>query len=374
MLLPYVPTATAIKQHPLHHHIFTFLTGDEQDITDAIPLPPDSRASQRQRTAAEASATNTDSRRNFSTAPWLDQGNEMGYKAMALKALSEKGLGSGFDMGRLKGSQFYCTTTGTSRRCLHGGTHDRNNFYVEFERSGRITYHCHSSRCTALKEVLLGQWCPTIEGMLSNVEMWQPGSELDAALLKGAFALARKAMSKGDKLIDMDFYPDMEETICRYISHFIVFVSTPSVYVVQTRDSDGDVATYHRYDGNKLKNVVKPFEQAFKLWDSSHLRQSMGTKVKFVGNPWDNRVSPNEYNLCSNMMPLLKTERRTLTDADLLELEPILAHIRDVLCAGVSEDFNNLMAWLAHVVQDPAEKTGWCPVIISDQGTGKGVS
>jgi hypothetical protein len=73
------------------------------------------------------------------------------------------------------------------------------------------------------------------------------------------------------------------------------------------------------------------------------------------------------------MMPLLKTERRTLSEADIAELQPILTHIREVLCAGSTPDYESLMAWLAHVVQDPAEKTGWCPVIISNQGTGKGM-
>lgn len=96
-------------------------------------------------------------------------------------------------------------------------------------------------------------------------------------------------------------------------------------------------------------------------------------QVKFVGQPWDSRVGPDEYNLCANMMPLLKTERRTLSEADKAELQPILTHICQVLCAGSEPDCDSLIAWLAHVVQDPAEKTGWCPVIISGQGTGKGM-
>ncbi len=94
-------------------------------------------------------------------------------------------------------------------------------------------------------------------------------------------------------------------------------------------------------------------------------------QAKFVGQPWDNRVAPDEYNLCANMMPLLKVERKTLSEAYMAELKPILTHIREVLCAGSEPDYTVLMAWLAHVVQDPAEKTGWCPVIISNQGTGK---
>lgn len=220
--------------------------------------------------------------------------------------------------------------------------------------------------------MLLDQWCYGLGAMLANTEMWQPGAKVDAALLKNAETYARRSTPKGKKMQDQDWFPEYEETVCRYISHFICFVSTPSVYVIQTRDLDGDVATYVRYDGNKLKNVVKPYENSFKMWDSSHLRELMGTKVKFVGQPWDSRVGPDEYNLCANMMPLLKAERRHLTEAELAELAPVITHIKEVICAGVEEDFTNLIAWLAHVVQDPAEKTGWAPVIISAQGTGKG--
>jgi len=32
LLKQYFPTSSSI-QHPLHHHLFTFLTGDERDIT-----------------------------------------------------------------------------------------------------------------------------------------------------------------------------------------------------------------------------------------------------------------------------------------------------------------------------------------------------
>ncbi len=130
----------------------------------------------------------------------------------------------------------------------------------------------------------------------------------------------------------------------------------------------------------------------------------MATKVKFVGNPWGCRVRHQEYNLCAGMMPRLKQSKRSLSEEDIQELQPILDHIKDCLCAGNQQDYTNLLAWLAHIMQDPAEKTGWCPVtshpscdyiwkvdneapdalstltkdpssqvLISDQGVGKGM-
>ncbi len=70
----------------------------------------------------------------------------------------------------------------------------------------------------------------------------------------------------------------------------------------------------------------------------------------------------DQYNLCAGMMPLLKHHKRSLSSADLEELQPILDHIKNSVCAGNDVDYNNLLAWMATVVQDPAEKTGWCPV------------
>jgi len=61
----------------MHHHVFTFLTGDEQDITDLIPMVDD-RPSQRQRTATEAAHMKQDNNRSFSIASWLDkEGDEI---------------------------------------------------------------------------------------------------------------------------------------------------------------------------------------------------------------------------------------------------------------------------------------------------------
>ncbi len=280
--MPYVPTPSAVRQHPMHHHVFTFLTGDEQDITDLIPMVDD-RPSQRQRTATEAAHMNQDNNRSFSIASWLDKEKETRYKTLALAALNAKGMGSGFELGKLKGSQIAgITDRHTGRQCAYGCSHESNSFFIDFERSGAIAYHCYGVDCRPRKAMTLGQWSEGLSSMLNNPEMWQPGSCVDATLLKNAQNCGRKATPKKEQMIDQDWYSELEETVCRYISNFWVFVSKPSVCVLQTLDSDGQVATYTRYDGNKLKNVVQPYEWAFQLWNKSHLRETMGTKVTLL--------------------------------------------------------------------------------------------
>ncbi len=140
-----------------------------------------------------------------------------------------------------------------------------------------------------------------------------------------------------------------------------MFVSRPSVYVKQSF-RNGELYDYVRYNSNTLKDNIKPYAHSFSIWDNSHLRDKMSTKDRFVGQPWDDRVAPDEYNLCSGMMPLLKVARRQLSEQETLSIQPVLDHIQHCLCSGVKEDYDNFMLWVAHVVQHPEVKTGWCPV------------
>ena len=364
LLKQYFPSPSSIP-HPLHHHVFTFLTGDERDITACIP-PAGSRPSQRQRLDADSDAMTTESRRSFTIAPWLDPAEEQTYVSLAGTLLGRFGMTGGFQLGRLKGYHVYGTTcSSTGRSCAYGPRHHSNSFYVAFERSGNVNYYCYGSECLSQKPVCLGQWCSDLSTMLASSEMFAPGPNLDAALLHNLKQLAVKNTPKKEKMSEQPWYEELEYRICAYLSNYFIFVSTPAVYVRQTLDADGGVLDYVRYTASQLKSVTKPYAWAFDIWDNSHLRESMATKVKFVGNPWDSRVRPHEYNLCAGMMPLLKQSRRSLSEHDVQELQPILDHIKDCLCAGNEQDYANLMAWLAHIIQDPAEKTGWCPVTSS---------
>ena len=193
-------------------------------------------------------------------------------------------MGSGFELGRLKGSHMYGTThRQTGRKCAYGCQHQSNSFYVDFQCSGAIAYHCHAADCSNKRPVTIGQWCEDgLSSMVKTPSMWQPGCTVDVALLKNLENRARRATPKKERMQDQPWYDDVEETVCRYLSHFWVFVSNPLVYVLQTLDSYGQVATYQRYDGGKLKNVVQQYEWAFRTWNTSHLRESMATKVSIT--------------------------------------------------------------------------------------------
>lgn len=129
---------------------------------------------------------------------------------------------------------------------------------------------------------------------------------------------------------------------------------------------------FKEYTVDKLKNVVKPYKWSFDIWDNSYLREQLGTKLKFVGCPFEDRVADNEYNKCVNAMPFLKLPHVPASSRDLEIIEPLLTHIREALCAGVVDDYEQFIAWVAHIAQNDV-KIGWCPLFMSEQGTGKGL-
>ncbi|KAL0019351.1 hypothetical protein WJX79_001213 [Trebouxia sp. C0005] len=180
-------------------------------------------------------------------------------------------------------------------------------------------------------------------------DQFAPGNNVDTVLLKNLELLAIKAApgkTAGARYANVkssDFFPQLEE-----------------------------VQDFKEYTVDKLKNVVKPYKWSFDIWDNSYLREQLGTKLKFVGCPFEDRVADNEYNKCVNAMPFLKLPHVPASSRDLEIIEPLLTHIREALCAGVVDDYEQFIAWVAHIAQNDV-KIGWCPLFMSEQGTGKGL-
>ena len=54
------------------------------------------------------------------------------------------------------------------------------------------------------------------------------------------------------------------------------------------------------------------------------------------------------------------------------KLDGIMWHLRNIICNGDDEHFKYLLAWMAHIVQKPEQKSGVCVVLKSEaRGTGK---
>ncbi|DBA81641.1 TPA: hypothetical protein ACH3X1_007396 [Trebouxia sp. C0004] len=244
-------------------------------------------------------------------APYLQHVEENHLKQLALQFLCTAGLTSGYDLGRLTGCRMRGNTQrAAGRGCVKGKHHASNSFYIEFKRSGDITLNCYGGDCRDEPPKRIGEWCDTVDQMLDS-NQFAPDNNVDAALLKNLEKLAIKATpgktigARYANVCSMDFFPKLEEIVTTYLSRYFVFVSNPSVYVKQYWE-DGQVQEFKEYTSDKLRNVVKPYKFSFDIWDNSHLREQLGTKQKFVGCPFEDRVADTEYNLCVNAMPFLK--------------------------------------------------------------------
>ena len=371
------PTALpeAKMVHPFHDHVFTFLKGTEVDVTQMFPAKPLPSSRARSEEAAFREGLRD---KAYPKAPYLEHMEENYLKQLALQSLSKAGLTSGYDLGRLTGCRMRGDTQrATGRHCIKGRHHASNSFYIEFKRSGDITYNCYGSGCCGEPPKRIGEWCDTVYQILDS-DQFAPGKSVDAALLKNLETLAIKATpgktigARYANVRSMEFFPKLEEVVTTYLSRYFVFVSNPSVYVKQYWE-DGQVQEFKEYTSDKLRNVVKPYKFSFDIWDNSHLREQLATKQRFVGCPFEDRVADNEYNLCVNAMPFLKLPHIPPAPEDLETIEPLLTHIKEALCAGVVQDYEHFIAWVAHIAQKPDVKIGWCPLFMSEQGTGKGL-
>lgn len=111
----------------------------------------------------------------------------------------------------------------------------------------------------------------------------------------------------------------------------------------------------YRDSGNDVKVELTP---AYKEWMGSINRKEYD---RIVFKP---EAEAGELNLWSEiaMEPIHNSEPTIIT-----------RFILDSLCNGDVRKFNWLLDWLAHIVQKPAERCSVVPVLISEQGAGKGL-
>lgn len=67
----------------------------------------------------------------------------------------------------------------------------------------------------------------------------------------------------------------------------------------------------------------------------------------------------------------IKDEDYKTKESDIATVEPIISHIRDILCSGNIELYNYFIRYIAHAVQRPADKPETMLAMISKMGMGK---
>lgn len=115
----------------------------------------------------------------------------------------------------------------------------------------------------------------------------------------------------------------------------------------------------HTNDGPK--KIVEP---AWSVWNHHKNRRNLG---EIVFKPED-KIRSGEFNLFDP-----KTYWDSMPKGDGKEPVMLLRMINESLCCGDTSAANWLLDWLAHILQKPFEKCATVPVLISEQGAGKGL-
>lgn len=123
----------------------------------------------------------------------------------------------------------------------------------------------------------------------------------------------------------------------------------------------GSVEDVHKWYANRMMPVPNSnrWHPISKYW-LSHADRRQYNRVVFC--PDETRVGPDELNLWSGWAIPPSTENST---------KLILRHIFEVLANGNQEYCNYIVAWLAHMIQRPAEKPGVALVFKGGKGAGK---
>ena len=119
----------------------------------------------------------------------------------------------------------------------------------------------------------MGCWATSLKHLL-HADVWGPSGEVDGRLLDTIYRLAsdashgRTLAAKHQNILDQDWFAVFEHTIAGYMIHFFVFITAQSMYIQRRLGRDGEMLDFRTFSRKELGDHVKPFDWAFKLWES----------------------------------------------------------------------------------------------------------
>ncbi len=164
-----------------------------------------------------------------------------------------------------------------------------------------------------------------------------------------------------------------------YLSHVMKVAEAKHIatwhilYIQRRLGPDGELLDFRTFGRKELGDHVKPFDWAFKLWETSTYRMESTTLDQFCAEPFESDVPAKHFNLCANAMPLLNLPYMKPTTSEIETIQPPLDHILHSLVSGDQTDYMSFMKWLAHVVKHPNKKTRWMPFFIAPQWSCMGI-
>lgn len=303
-------------------------------------------------------------------AEWLEGHDQADLQLRVKTLLAAKGiLASTYSMSSIRGGDIYCSTGRNGRKCITGEGHGRNNFVVDLRRTGHVFYRCLSSRCDAKHPEAIGMWHTHL--LLDLNSKLQPNThEPNVELLK---ELKEYYEAEADRMKQkpeaVPGFAATELAVVRYLNHYWAFLSATDEFVMFTLDAAGKYVSY-TMTGKTPSNHTAQYTFWFARWRSHARRQQL---YSTISDPTQGHVVNGAFNRGANLMPRYHADRLDLTEADIKVIQPLLDHMRDVMCGGVDEYFRYFLAWQALAARFPDRKTKVAILFKGTQGCGKGV-
>ncbi len=354
-----------LPPHPFYRHLIQFTEPSRfhvevphvSDVPDVPGVPPPS--------SLPAIAA-----RPTEPAEWLKDISHLVLKNKVETLLINKGIDNGYSLGPIRGCEIYCRTDAAGRQCLGGSRHDRNNFVIDLKRSGHAYYRCLSKGCKYTRPEYIGRWADS------------PLSQLSARLvpmgpIENKFLQELEKYYKGEmrakKTMNEDDIPGFEDTLQQvvlYLNNYFVFMQQATEYVQIHLDAAGN---FHHADIHNLHHMTAQTLLVKYWWNKWLEHPDKHILSGYTSNPTRDHIDGHNFNLAANKMPRFHEPRMQLTDADIAIIQPLLDHQKNVLCKGITADYEYFLKWQAVIARNPACKTGVAPLFQGGQGIGKGV-
>jgi hypothetical protein len=256
---------------------------------------------------------------------------------------------------------YYIELICNKKPCVLNGsvTHSTNNQYILFDKlTCKYSFRCHSKKCEGLEET----------GYLKVLDKCEFNPDIVKYLVKSITDVKTKSINM--------------KRISDYINKHFVYIAGQSndlyLYINYKENGRRDIVLKNSIS-TILRSCNTAYEYSYMVDDKLKIEKQ---KLKFnilygeEGLPYrtyDKMVLDPLYNEEKN-------EFNTFDRFDVIkeetkegDIEPFLNHIKMIWCKGNQEKYEYTLNWMAHLLQNPNIKTKVALVLMSKEGSGKGI-
>jgi hypothetical protein len=160
-----------------------------------------------------------------------------------------------------------------------------------------------------------------------------------------------------------------ELAVVKYLNHYWAFMSATDEFVKFDLDAAGEYVS-HTMCSKTPSNHTSQYAFWFSRWRCHAQRHQL---YSTISDPTQPHIVNGSFNRGANLLPRYHADRLDVTAADIAIIQPLLDHMRDIMCAGVDRYFRYFLAWQALAARFPDKKTKVAMLFKGTQGCGKGL-